>query len=104
MSFHRLCFFNAFALNDEIGMAKELKWAQGNPEEYEALDDAAWLAMSQGKISEGTRLFGDAKKYALRNNSPESAADVQLDLANLEADFGLRAAAHKDALGALGLK
>ena len=56
----------------------------------------------QGKISEGTRLFGDAKKSALRN-SPESAADVQLDLANLEADFGLRAAAHKDALGALGL-
>jgi eukaryotic-like serine/threonine-protein kinase len=103
MSFHRLCFFNAFALNDEIGMAKELKWAQDSPEEYEALDDAAWLAMSQGKISEGTRLFGDAKKNALRNNSPESAADVQLDLANLEADFGLRAAAHKDALGALGL-
>ena len=103
MSFHRLCFFNAFALNDEIGMAKEMKRAQGNPEEYEALDDAAWLAMSQGKISEGTRLFGDAKKSALRNNSPESAADVQLDLANLEADFGLRAAAHKDALGALRL-
>ena len=103
MSFHRLCFFNAFALNDEIGMAKEMKWAQGKPEEYEALDDAAWLAMSQGKISEGTRLFGDAKKSALRNNSTESAADVQLDLANLEADFGLRAAAHKDALGALGL-
>jgi DNA-binding winged helix-turn-helix (wHTH) protein/tetratricopeptide (TPR) repeat protein len=103
MSFHRLCFFTAFALKDEIGMAKEMKWAQGNPEEYEALDDAAWLAMSQGKISEGTRLFGEAKKNALRNNSPESAADVQLDLANLEADFGLRAAAQNDALGALGL-
>lgn len=103
MGFHRVCFRAAFAQNDEPGMEQQMQWAHGNPEESRALDDTAWVAMYRGKVSEARRLFSDAKQNALQNNSAENAADVQLDQANLEADFGYSQEAREDVLNALAL-
>jgi eukaryotic-like serine/threonine-protein kinase len=103
MGFHRVCFRAAFAQNDELGMEQQMQWAHGNPEESQALDDAAWVAMYRGKVSEARRLFSDAKQNALQNNAVENAADVQLDQANLEADFGYNQEAREDVLSALAL-
>ena len=103
MGFHRICFRAAFAQNDEPGMEQQMQWAHGNPEESLALDDTAWVAMCRGKVSEARRLFSDAKQNALQNNAIENAADVQLDQANLEADFGYNKEAREDVLSALAL-
>jgi eukaryotic-like serine/threonine-protein kinase len=103
MGFHRVCFRAAFAQNDELGMEQQMQWAHGNPEESQALDDTAWVAMYRGKVSEARRLFSDAKQNALQNNAVENAADVQLDQANLEADLGYSNEAREDALSALTL-
>lgn len=101
LGFHEVCFQVAFAQNSEAVMQRQLQWAHGNPEESELLDDAALVAMYRGKISEAQRLFSEAKQNALHNNFAESAADIQLKKASIEADFGLVHEAGDDALGAL---
>jgi len=103
MEFHRVCFRAALAENDEPGMERQMQWAHGNPDESLALDDAAWVAMYRGKVSEAGHLFSDAKQSALHNNSDENAAGVRLDQANLEADFGYSEEAREDVLSALAL-
>ena len=97
MGFHRICFRAAFALADEAGMQRQMQWAHGNPQESDALDDAAWVAMYRGRIAEARRLFAEAKQNALANSSLESAASAQVEEANLEADLGFLPAARKDA-------
>ena len=101
LGFHEVCFQVAFAQNDEVVMQRQLQWAHGNSEESELLDDAALVAMYRGKVSEALRLFSEAKQSALHNNFAESAADIQLKKASIEADFGLVQEAGDDALGAL---
>jgi eukaryotic-like serine/threonine-protein kinase len=103
LGFHRVCFRAAFSQNDELGMQHQMQWAHGNPEESLALDDAAWVAMYRGKTSEALILFSSAKQNALQNGSIETAADIQLDQANLEADLGYRREAREDALSVLKL-
>jgi eukaryotic-like serine/threonine-protein kinase len=103
LGFHEICFQAASAQNDEAVMQRQLQWAHGNPEESELLDDAALVAMYRGKMSEAGRLFAEAKQNALQNNFAESAADIQLNKANIEADFGYTQEARKDAMGALEL-
>jgi DNA-binding winged helix-turn-helix (wHTH) protein/tetratricopeptide (TPR) repeat protein len=103
LGFHEVCFQAAFAQNDESGMQRQLQWAHGNPEESELLNDAALVAMSRGKVFEARRLFTEAKQNALQNNFVESAADIQLNKAKVEADFGFMREAREDALGALEL-
>ena len=103
MGFHRICFRVAFAQADEAGMQQQMQWAHGNPEENDMLDDAAWVAMYRGRVAEARRLFAESKQNALTNNSVESAATVQVEEANLEADLGFLQAARKDAQEALGL-
>ena len=60
------------------------------------LSDMAWIAVSRGKVSEARRLVAQAKQNALQNNLVELAADLLLDSANLEADFGLVHEARED--------
>jgi DNA-binding winged helix-turn-helix (wHTH) protein/tetratricopeptide (TPR) repeat protein len=103
LGFHRVCFRAAFSQNDEFGMQHQMQWAHGNPEESLALDDAAWVAMYRGKISEARGLFSSARQNALQNNSIETAAYFQLDQAILEADLGYRQEAREDALSVLKL-
>jgi len=97
MGFHQVCFRADFALSDESGMRQQLQWAKGRPQENEILDDAGWVAMYRGRISESRRLFSEARESALLNHSDESATAAQLDEANLEADIGLLSPAKKDA-------
>jgi DNA-binding winged helix-turn-helix (wHTH) protein/tetratricopeptide (TPR) repeat protein len=103
LGFHRVCFRAAFALHDEAGMQKQMQWAHGNPQECEALDDAAWVAMYRGKISEAHKLFAAAARSAAENKTIESEADVRLDEARLNADVGDLPAATEEARQVLKL-
>jgi DNA-binding winged helix-turn-helix (wHTH) protein/Tfp pilus assembly protein PilF len=101
--FHRVCYRAAFDQDDQLGMQRQVLWARGNPEESLVIDDEGWVAMYRGKFSEARRLFADAKQNALQNNAVENAANVQLDEANLEADFGYNKEAKDDLQNALAL-
>jgi len=101
--FHRVCFRAAFDQSDEPGMQRQMQWAHGNPEEGLILSDAAWVAMYRGKLSDARRLFTDAKQNDLQKNAIENAANVELDEANLEADFGYSNEAKENILNALAL-
>ena len=93
MRFHLACYEAGFGQNDEVAMNRQLQWAQGNPQESEALDDSAWAAMYFGRISDARVLFRKAKDSAVQNKSIELAAGIELDQALLEADVGLLLAA-----------
>ena len=103
LGFHMACFQGAFARNDALGMQHQLEWAKGNPEESKLLEEAAWVAIYGGKLSEALRLLSAAKKGALQNNYVLSAAGLQLDAATLEADLGFPQEAKRDAWEALKL-
>jgi tetratricopeptide (TPR) repeat protein len=100
---HDACFAAAFARDDEPGMRRQLQWARGKPSESILLSDMAWVAMCQGRVSEARRLISQARQNAVQNQLPELAADLELDNANLEADFGLVREAREDALSGLDL-
>jgi eukaryotic-like serine/threonine-protein kinase len=104
MTFHRACFEVAFAQENQAGMDKQLRWGRGNPEEGEALSDAAWVAMYHGRISDAKVFFRKAKDSALRNKSVELAADIELDQATLNAEVGLLPAARVEAREVLKLR
>jgi eukaryotic-like serine/threonine-protein kinase len=98
---HEACFQAAAAQNDEAGMQRQLAWAHGNPEESILLNDAAWIAISHGRLPEAQRLFAAAQSNALAHNLVESAADIELDKAKIEADLGLTREARVDVTHAL---
>ena len=100
---HVNCFQGAFAQKDEQGMARELNWAQGKPQEGQLLQEAAIAALYQGKAAEGWRLFTEAKESALRQNMPEFAAGASLNMAGFEADLGLPRQARDEAQDGLKL-
>lgn len=103
VGFHNACLAAVFAQDDEPGMQRQLKWAHGKPYESMLLSDMAWIAVSRGKVSEARRLVAQAKQNALQNNLVELAADLLLDSANLEADFGLVHEAREDVQSSLAL-
>lgn len=100
---HRSCFEAAFAQDDEIAMQRELQLSHGGTAECFAVADSAWVAMYHGKSSEAAMIFRKAEQSALQNSSIESAADIGLDQAMLEAEVGLRPAAGTDARAVLKL-
>jgi eukaryotic-like serine/threonine-protein kinase len=101
--FHRACFEAAFALDDDIAMRRELQRSQGDTLYWVAVADSAWVAMYRGKSSEAAMIFREAERSALQNKSVESAADIELDQAMLEAEVGLLPAARTDARAVLNL-
>ncbi len=100
---HESCFLLAFVENDEVAMEKQIQWSRGNAAESELLDDVAWVAMYQGKLALGRKLFAQARGVALAQGFSELAATVDADEAVLEADFGYPRQARALALEALRL-
>lgn len=100
---HESCFLLAFLQHDEAAMDQQIRWSHGNPAESELLDDVAWVAMYQGKLSSGRKLFAQARGIALAQGFSELAATIDVDEAILEADFGYPHEAHVLAFGALRL-
>jgi DNA-binding winged helix-turn-helix (wHTH) protein/tetratricopeptide (TPR) repeat protein len=103
MTLHESCFLLAFIQNDASAMQQQLQLARGNAAEGEFLDEAAWVAMYGGKITEGRRLFAESRQSALSHKFVEMAATVDLDEATLEADLGYAPEAKTHALEALSL-
>jgi DNA-binding winged helix-turn-helix (wHTH) protein/tetratricopeptide (TPR) repeat protein len=85
---HESCFLLAFLRDDDTAMQHQIQWSRGNPAEGELLDDVAWVAMYQGKLNSGRKLFAQARRVALAQDFSELAATVDVDEATLEADFG----------------
>jgi len=100
---HASCYLLAFLENDEVAMEKQIQWSRGNAAESEVLDDVAWVAMYQGKLNSGRKLFAQARQSALAQGFSELAATVDVDEAILEAEFGYPRPARKLALDALRL-
>jgi DNA-binding winged helix-turn-helix (wHTH) protein/tetratricopeptide (TPR) repeat protein len=100
---HASCYLLAFLENDEAAMEKQIQWSRGNAAESEVLDDVAWVAMYQGKLSSGRKLFAQARQSALTQGFAELAATVDVDEAILEAEFGYPRPARTLALDALRL-
>jgi eukaryotic-like serine/threonine-protein kinase len=103
LGIHEACFHAEFGQNDEAAMQRQLQWAHGNPEEHRLLDAAALAAVHRGNLSDALLLFDKARQSAMRNHFDEGAADVELDKANIEAEFQLPAEARKDTIAALAL-
>ena len=100
---HASCFLLAFLENDGAAMEREIRSSQGHAAESELLDDVAWVAMYQGKLSSGRKLFAQARNAALAQGFAELAATVDVDEATLEADLGYPIEARSLALDALRL-
>ncbi len=100
---HESCFLLAFVENDEVAMEKQIQWSRGDAAESELLDDVAWVAMYQGKLALGRKLFAQARGVALAQGFSELAATVDVDEATLEADFGYPRQARALSLDALRL-
>jgi DNA-binding winged helix-turn-helix (wHTH) protein/tetratricopeptide (TPR) repeat protein len=100
---HASCFLLAFLENDDAAMEREIRSSEGNAAESELLDDVAWVAMYQGKLSSGRKLFAQARNAALAQQFSELAATVDVDEATLEADLGYPREARALALDALRL-
>jgi len=100
---HESCFLLAFLQNDDVAMQEQIRWSHGNAAESELLDDVAWVAMYQGKLNSGRKLFAQARRVALAQGFSELAATVDVDEAILEADFGYPSEARTLSLDALRL-
>lgn len=100
---HAACFLLAFLQNDQAAMDAQVRWSRGNAAESELLDDVAWVAMYQGKLRSGRKLFAQARQVALDQGFSELAATVDVDEATLEAEFGYPREARALALDALRL-
>jgi len=100
---HRACFEAAFAQDDKIAMQRESQASRGDSAEWFAVADSAWVAMYHGRSSEAAIIFRKAERSALQNKSVESAADIELDQAMLEAEVGLLPAARTNARAVLNL-
>jgi len=100
---HESCFLLAFLRNDNTAMQDQIQWSRGNAAESELLDDVAWVAMYQGKLNSGRKLFAQARRVALAQGFSELAATVDVDEATLEADFGYPREARALSLDALRL-
>ena len=103
ITLHESCYLLGFLQNDEAAMQRELQWAKGNPAESELIDEAAWVAMYRGKLSEGRSLFTQATQMAVSHNFAELAANIDVDEAGLEGDFGYPREAKQLTLEALSL-
>jgi DNA-binding winged helix-turn-helix (wHTH) protein/tetratricopeptide (TPR) repeat protein len=103
ITLHESCYLLDFLQNDNQAMQQQVEWARGNPAEGELLDEAAWVAMYRGKISDARRLFSQARQAALDHKFVEMAATVDLDEASLEADLSYATEARRHALDALAL-
>jgi DNA-binding winged helix-turn-helix (wHTH) protein/tetratricopeptide (TPR) repeat protein len=100
---HESCFLLAFLGKDDIAMQKQIQWSRGKAAESELLDDVAWVAMYQGKLSSGRSLFAQARQAALAQGFAELAATIEVDEALLEADFGYPREAQTLSIDALRL-
>lgn len=100
---HESCFLLAFLHNDEAGMEKQSRWSRGNAAESELLDDVAWVAMYQGKLASGRKIFAQARKLALAQGFSELAATIDADEAMLKAEYAYPREARALALDALRL-
>jgi len=100
---HVYCFQSAFIQNDEAAMQRQLKLAEGSPQESALLSTEAEVAMYRGKLEESRRLFSKAEQNAIRNNLAEFAAGIDVNKASLEADIGLSQLAQQDLSNGLQL-
>jgi tetratricopeptide (TPR) repeat protein len=86
--FHVSCFQGAFAQHDHAAMKRHLDWGRGNAQQTQLLQEEATVALSEGRMADSWRIFGQARRSAIENNLPEFAVGTALNEAGLAADLG----------------
>jgi eukaryotic-like serine/threonine-protein kinase len=90
---HSLLFEIAFVEQDEAAMQSQLEWAKGKPREGDILLDAAWAALTLGRLRRAREVYERAREAVLREGLKEYAAAIALDEAQFEVDLGNQAEA-----------
>jgi tetratricopeptide (TPR) repeat protein/tRNA A-37 threonylcarbamoyl transferase component Bud32 len=92
----------AIAQGDRAALEREDGFIKGNPEgEFHLVSRDAKLAASRGQLKQARELFMQARQMAQRLSLKEGAATSIVDEAGIDADFGYRAEATKEATEAL---
>jgi DNA-binding winged helix-turn-helix (wHTH) protein/tetratricopeptide (TPR) repeat protein len=76
------------ATGDDALIREQLDWASNNPRQGELLMLQGWAKAAAGHLHEAQTFFHQAQTIAVNNDLKEFAADVGIDLAQFEADFG----------------
>jgi tetratricopeptide (TPR) repeat protein len=84
------------ATGDDALIREQLNWASNNPREGELLMLQGWAKAAAGNLREAQKFFHQAQTIAVNNDLKEFAADVGIDLAQFEADFGESAEARAE--------
>ena len=88
ITFHNICFLDAFAQGNDLEMRRQLAWAKGNPQETLLLGSAASTALASGRLTLARQTFLSARDNALQNHIPEITTMMDLDQADADAEFG----------------
>ena len=76
------------ATGDDALVREQIDWARNNPREGELLRLQGWAKASTGNLRQAQKFFHQAQTIAVHNDLKEFAADVGVELAQFEADFG----------------
>jgi DNA-binding winged helix-turn-helix (wHTH) protein/tetratricopeptide (TPR) repeat protein len=88
ITFHNICFLDAFARGDEPEMQGQLVWAKGNPQESLLLGSVASTDLAGGKLGLARQALVSARDNASRYHIPEIATMMDLDQGDADAEFG----------------
>src|SRR5262249_2669057 len=85
---HSRLYDIAFVEGDTAAMKRQIDWASGNPEEYEALGWQARTRAFSGQLRQAREFFARAADMAERHDMKGRAAEFAADHALTEAAFG----------------
>jgi DNA-binding winged helix-turn-helix (wHTH) protein/Tfp pilus assembly protein PilF len=85
----------AYVEDDEKTIAETDAWSQANPDDWYYIDRKAEAAATSGRYKDSVALFQQAYDIAKREKLDVSADDIVIDQAQIEAWFGMIAAARR---------
>ena len=87
---HEMLWYRASVLGDTAAADAEAAWVKGKPEEYQLLDDVAWLQLQQGRVRESLATWEHFEEAA-KQQSMTGYADIDVGLyATTLVELGLR--------------
>jgi tetratricopeptide (TPR) repeat protein len=88
ISFHNICFFEAYIQDDQAGMQSQLAWAKGSPQESVLLGSSAYTAFAGGRLRFAQQVLSSARENAIQNHMAEITTTMDLGQANANVEYG----------------